>query len=835
MPTIDIDVAANTDDGYIEGSSIETGPMYCGYYYGSRSGWLRFPGVSGLSGATITAAYFNNNGEGQKTGTPNVRIYGNKVAAPVAPTSASDYNAKAVTSAYASWTGDAEDSPSLVGVIQEIVDSYDPTAIMLLLKDNGSPTNEHFYYYNPYDWGGLSTLHIEYTEGGTQQAVSGAITPAGALVIQTRKPLAGAITPSGVVSTPLPVVESTNNSGGTSLAGGVSLAMPSGIATGDLILHFCVNDAPSTTQMTMANYTRIYEGAYTSNTIRCAVFARIATGSDTATLAGASQDYAAVSVRISNHGVEDVSTDIKVGTQAIGSTWQPDPPSLDAGLSDWWLWIAFAGSDDDDDNAGTYYPTSYAGLGQRQSASSTSSCLMQAAYRLRRAQTEDPGVFSLTSSSTPEEWITNTIAVPGYYAPTGEYTQTVSGAISPSGTVVKLAGKGVTGALTPAGTLINLTQKLLAGELTPAGVVAAVKMALVSLTGSITPDGSLVKQTSKSLAGVLTPDGTLVRQVRKILDGVLTPAGELMKRAGKGVAGSLTPDGTLSRATRKMVSGALTSAGELATELSHGLKEAILGGVLAPAGELTKRAGKILAGEITPSGTVINQARKILAGAVQPAGALINQARKVLAGEITPSGIVAASKAALMSLAGGITPAGELIRKTSKSLAGSLSPDGALTRATSKILSGFITPTGEIVRRTLKSLAGSLTSAGDLLASLVLPGVYYQAISGAIAPAGDLVKRTYTNLAGAIAPAGTVVRRISKQLTGKIKPIGDLYRFLTRLMIPRGHTYLVPFDNRTVLVGAELRLYQVDQDNRIIIPKESRVIRVANEDRVVIR
>lgn len=167
MTTIDVSVSAGADDGKTGSSSgfDDANQNWMGNYYGAWNSWFRFTGISGLAGSTIVSAYISNE-LSSKNGSPNVRIYAERASSPTAPTSTTDYNNRNTTSAYASWTGDATPSPSLVNVIQELADDFDPTAILLLVKDNGSAANENYYEYFPYDWAGETTLHIEYTTGG---------------------------------------------------------------------------------------------------------------------------------------------------------------------------------------------------------------------------------------------------------------------------------------------------------------------------------------------------------------------------------------------------------------------------------------------------------------------------------------------------------------------------------------------------------------------------------------------------------------------------------------------------------------------------------------------
>lgn len=105
------------------------------------------------------------------TGSPQMRIYGVDADNPAAPTSAGEYTGLTTTTAYVDWNvaiSDPQDTPELKTIIQELVDSYTISgdALMLLVKDNGSPTgsdnyNLFFDYHNEPTWAAL--LRVEFT------------------------------------------------------------------------------------------------------------------------------------------------------------------------------------------------------------------------------------------------------------------------------------------------------------------------------------------------------------------------------------------------------------------------------------------------------------------------------------------------------------------------------------------------------------------------------------------------------------------------------------------------------------------------------------------------
>lgn len=205
-----------------------------------------------------------------------------------------------------------------------------------------------------------------------------------------------------------PAVPSSANTTGTSLSGGVSLNLPSGVQPGDLLVIVAANDSTGGTSLSVSGATQIRFTQYSGNTVSHGVWARIATGSDSMTLTGASQDYAAIVVRVTNHGVTTIATDILSATPATANSSNPNPPNLNAGSTRKWLWLTTFGSDDDD-NAANYAPAQFTAIAQAESAQSTTSCMTGAAYRHYEGSSLDPGTFTMSAS---EEWIANTIAIP---------------------------------------------------------------------------------------------------------------------------------------------------------------------------------------------------------------------------------------------------------------------------------------------------------------------------------------------------------------------------------------------------------------------------------------
>jgi hypothetical protein len=144
--------------------------------------------------------------------------------------------------------------------------------------------------------------------------------------------------------------------------------------------------------------------------VRLTILAKIAAGGDALNLThSAGVDSVTHVQRITDHGVSNVATDIEVGTPGTGTSAAPDPPTTTPAASAKNLVIVVAASDDDDDT-NQFAPTDYTAGLQRQSASSTSSCLLQTAYRyLTTGSAVDPAALALAAS---EEWVTQTLCVP---------------------------------------------------------------------------------------------------------------------------------------------------------------------------------------------------------------------------------------------------------------------------------------------------------------------------------------------------------------------------------------------------------------------------------------
>ena len=212
---------------------------------------------------------------------------------------------------------------------------------------------------------------------------------------------------AGVITT-----NTTNGENGTSVA----LNMPSGITAGDLLLAFAVQDNPGTTNMAISGWTQVYQDAYTSNTLKLALFWKRAAGGDTATLTGEAQDYVAVVVRIAGDEVT-ATGDIVLSPAILDSTLNPDTNTITLNSAKGWLIFYVAGLNA---TATTDFLNLFVNasgqkvngrrLAELTSAATTTSCLLSVVQDQRR-------IASVAGSADvwnapPNEHITRVVGIP---------------------------------------------------------------------------------------------------------------------------------------------------------------------------------------------------------------------------------------------------------------------------------------------------------------------------------------------------------------------------------------------------------------------------------------
>lgn len=503
-------------------------------------------------------------------------------------------------------------------------------------------------------------------------------------------------------------------------SGSVTVNMPANIAAGELLLCMWAQDAAGTvTQSGGSDWTDIDQGA---NGTACSggCFAKIADGGDTLTLASTnSQDFSCIVVRITGHGVTDVTTIVK-GTASTGSDAAPDPPNCDPSTTEDFLWIEMFAADDDDDTA-TYWSTSYTGIAQIQSANSTSSCLCAAAYRQLNAGAENPGVMAMAAT---EEWRAQTLAIPP-----GPVTGTVAGAIaSPTGSASGLASHHGTAAgavAAPTGSASGVVNTTATG--TVAGAVA-----------SPTGDASGLAAHHGTVAGAVpapTGDASGLASHHGTVEGAIpSPTGDAAGEVTGGgptgeVAGAIpSPTGSASGLVARTgtVAGVVPSpTGDASGLVSH---TGTVGGVVpAPTGDasgLASHVGTVAGLVASPTGSASGLASHhgTVAGAIPaPSGSAIGMSITELTGEI--AGLIGAVRGTAQGFVGeppetvaGISAIAETVLVSIELLAAAITPAG--TVASPVRTNVTINATGQVLAaadpdRPLLLIGGSLTAALD--------------------------------------------------------------------------------------------------------------------------
>lgn len=178
-PTIDVQVGASANDGRISGGvsfSAATTAITVGQATSEvRDAWHRYTGITIPQSSPISVAY-ETLYEQDSYGNPLTKIYADDQNDPAAPTTAVDYYSRTPTTAGVDMDGDPgangeHNTPSIVAVIQELVNSYDYSneAIQILHKDDGSAGANNYMSYRAWDYAGNANgpkLHIEYSAGG---------------------------------------------------------------------------------------------------------------------------------------------------------------------------------------------------------------------------------------------------------------------------------------------------------------------------------------------------------------------------------------------------------------------------------------------------------------------------------------------------------------------------------------------------------------------------------------------------------------------------------------------------------------------------------------------
>jgi hypothetical protein len=416
-------------------------------------------------------------------------------------------------------------------------------------------------------------------------------------------------------------------------------------------------------------------------------------------------------------------------------------------------------------------------------------------------------------------WIDLIVEVGYFYSTGGNFTQTVSGGMTPSGAVAKQGNKTVSGGITSiVGSVAKAVSKFFGGGNTPSGAVAkqtsktfsgaissivgtlsTSKFVIKLLGGSLTPSGDLSKLSSKTFDGTLTSGGAIAKLANKVLSGSITSiVGTLVtsRLVSKILDGSITPSGNVIRLSTKTFDGTLTSSGGLAKQTAKLLS----GAISVITGTLSKASGKILSGNITPSGTSAKLSQKTFTGNLTPSGLLSKLSSKSLDGTVTSSGSISkaiskfftgvltwagdvasqlngGAQTFFQSVGGTLTSSGTIVKDTFRTLAGAILPSGTLSKLNSISVSGTLTSAGTVAKSVIKLLSGILTSVGTISSQFVSGGQQFlQSVGGALGLSGEITKQATKALSGTLASSGSFLREISKFVGGTLTSAGQVSR-----------------------------------------------------------
>lgn len=199
-----------------------------------------------------------------------------------------------------------------------------------------------------------------------------------------------------------PTVVNTNSN--SSSAQSPAVSMPATIVAGRLLVIVARSAGSESPGGTISGFTKIADlnrSGGGSGTL--CVFAKVAAGSDTATYSGS----IATDRVFQSHQIDDwlgTVADIKVATLGTGTA--INPPNLDAGVADDWLWLVFGSVGGTAGNSVTAAPTNYSHFLGPVTLGNVS---MGSARRALNASSEDPGAFSGTAGTGP---MTAVLAIP---------------------------------------------------------------------------------------------------------------------------------------------------------------------------------------------------------------------------------------------------------------------------------------------------------------------------------------------------------------------------------------------------------------------------------------
>ena len=401
-----------------------------------------------------------------------------------------------------------------------------------------------------------------------------------------------------------PVVASVSTQNGLSVSSGsdISVTLPSGVTSGDLVVVVVAVDGGSSTSVAFGTLSNGWAKTTNEATSGVAggVFWKYADGTDALDIpftASGSEIFSYVAYRITGaHGTTDPEI-VNLGSSSTSAN--PDPPNLS--LSGWstedTLWMAASTHDHGQWFVSTW-PTNYSSNQYTARNNLTTGATTAVATRELAASSENPNAFTITASDT---WIAWTIAVrPAAGGGSATVTLTGISATSAAGNTAADITTALTGVPATAAT----------------GTVGATTGATAALTGvnATTATGTLTAATSAALTGISSTAaaGSTAASISTALTGVSSTAATGTLSAGGDVAVSITGQAASTAQGTVGVtasgSAALTGASSTAATgtLTAGISKALTGA------SATVSAGSLVAGgdvSVTITGQAVSTAQ----------------------------------------------------------------------------------------------------------------------------------------------------------------------------------------------------------------------------------
>jgi hypothetical protein len=474
-------------------------------------------------------------------------------------------------------------------------------------------------------------------------------------------------------------VDSTNATGNGSTP---SVAVPAGVAAGDIVILACAIDVQAAVFDTgdwPSGFTELAETDITADGHTAAVGWKRLTGADGGTYdfgnLGASGDWVCQAFAFSGRHASNPPV---ISTTNVQNTAQSSPVTVSAnGVTavdgDDLLWISAPDVTSSGAGNGHTAPASYTeredaenlwanlsgatrenvSAGATGTVSGTFALSQDTAgwaawlIRIPLADAGPPGGFRLLENGTDRRVLEDGVTFRILEETEEDETLFFTGTITPAGSLLKTVTKPHTGSITPAGALLKTITKPFTGTITPSGLFTALRTILFSFTATITPTGAL----------------TMIKAVLRSFTATISPAGSLAKTVAKGFVATITPAGAFAKAASFL---------------------------------------------------------RAFTASITPAGSLLNRITKPFAGFITPTGSFAFFKVIVRAFTATITPTGSFSKINIKSFVGSISPVGSLVRVATFVRThtATITPEGALFKTIFKSFFGVIDLVGSFIGGL---------------------------------------------------------------------------------------------------------------------